>query len=501
MGVFSTTQNFSGRNWYRIKLDVTTSFESANSTRVAVSADVVKYAYGTANGDSPFSNGTARSFNIPNGRLSNGNSAPTQNTADSNNWTFSFTAGSPTNFIPQTQTLWGGFTRFVYPSERSTISVSVQAGPHSLLGSATATISNIPHVRRVTFDASGGTVTTSFIDADSGTNITLPTPTRSGFNFNGWNTTGGTFAGNAGASYNVTATQTLVAQWVTANYTVSFNGNGGTSPADEVVTPGNSFFLPSSTRAGHTLLGWFTASSGGSQVSNPYTPTASITLFAQWTLNTFTINYNANGGTGTTSPTTWTYPTSSGQVRSNNFSRTNFVFAGWATSSGGSVAYNPGDTYFADLTNASGSVTLWAVWTAALPTFSDTTITTTGILGRNISLNADRTVAASPVQGYSIVAGGSGLNPTSWLTINSSGQLSGVPPAVGVYTFIVRANNGGTNNTDSPTLSISIRPAGKRFNGIDYSDFSLARRFDGSTWVDLTIMRRWNGTSWENITN
>lgn len=41
--------------------------------------------------------------------------------------------------------------------------------------------------------------------------------------------------------------------------------------------------LPTLTRDGYTFLGWYTAASGGSKVTSPYTPTsASVTLYAQW---------------------------------------------------------------------------------------------------------------------------------------------------------------------------------------------------------------------------
>ncbi|MDR1249257.1 MAG: InlB B-repeat-containing protein [Treponema sp.] len=82
----------------------------------------------------------------------------------------------------------------------------------------------------------------------------------------------------------------------TTTYTVTFNGNGGSSPSSKTVNAGSSTMLPSITRSGYTLNGWYTASSGGTKAGNAgasYTPSADITLYAQW-------SQSGGGGTTTT---------------------------------------------------------------------------------------------------------------------------------------------------------------------------------------------------------
>jgi len=64
----------------------------------------------------------------------------------------------------------------------------------------------------VTFDYNGGTGTPTSVTVPLGTTITLPTPTLAGYTFNGW-FNGGTFVGNAGASYAAVSDVTLTAQW------------------------------------------------------------------------------------------------------------------------------------------------------------------------------------------------------------------------------------------------------------------------------------------------
>lgn len=75
-------------------------------------------------------------------------------------------------------------------------------------------------------------------------------------------------------------------------------------------------------------------------------------------LSTYTISYNANGGSGAPSKQTKTYGKSL-TLSSTKPTRTGYTFQGWSTSNDSSVEYDPGDTY---TTNA--STTLYAVWKA-----------------------------------------------------------------------------------------------------------------------------------------
>jgi hypothetical protein len=234
-------------------------------------------------------------------------------------------------------------------------------------------------------------------------------------------------------------------------------------------------------------------------------PTSSITGTTSQpppTQYTYTIFYNANGGSGSTPSTSVTTTSTSASltVAANQFSRSGFSFSSWNTNSSGTgTTYFPGNTI--TLTAGSPSITLFAQWTSATPVFTDATITLNWFVGRNYSEAPDRIVTASPVTSYSIIYAGTGLSPLSWLTINSFGQLSGVPPQTGTYTFRVRATNSGVS-TDTATFSLIIAPTGRRF--IDSSSttpISIARRFDGSSWVDLTILKRFDGTNWVDVTN
>ena len=82
---------------------------------------------------------------------------------------------------------------------------------------------------------------------------------------------------------------------------VTFDANGGTVDQSSVVVYYGQTYgqLPVPTREYHTFNGWFTSQEGGTQVTadTKVESTENQTLYAQWTKNTFTLTFDANGGT------------------------------------------------------------------------------------------------------------------------------------------------------------------------------------------------------------
>lgn len=74
---------------------------------------------------------------------------------------------------------------------------------------------------------------------------------------------------------------------------------------------------------------------------------------------TYTVSYNANGGSGAPSSQTKTYGTNL-TLSSTIPTRAGYAFKGWATSSTGAVAYPAGGTY-----SDNSAITLYAVWEVA----------------------------------------------------------------------------------------------------------------------------------------
>lgn len=103
-------------------------------------------------------------------------------------------------------------------------------------------------------------------------------------------------------------------RFVPNNYTVVYNGNGETtgSMANQAVTYDQNFNLTANAyqRDGYRFTGWNTAPDGSGQsfsdgqaVSNlTATDGAVVTLYAQWTPITYTVQFNGNGATSGSTP-------------------------------------------------------------------------------------------------------------------------------------------------------------------------------------------------------
>ena len=134
----------------------------------------------------------------------------------------------------------------------------------------------------------------------------------------------------------------------TPTYAVKYNANGGSgAPSSQTKTYGKTLKLSSTkpTRTGYTFQGWGTSSTDTSvnyAAGANYTSNAAVTLYAIWKVNTYTVTYNANGGTGAPSNQTKTYGVNL-TLSSTRPTRTDYTFLGWGTSeSSTTVEYSPG---------------------------------------------------------------------------------------------------------------------------------------------------------------
>jgi hypothetical protein len=191
-----------------------------------------------------------------------------------------------------------------------------------------------PRVRINAFEQNGGylgsTTLTSPAAGASWSIIILPfeTATNITFEIYGIDSNGsGLFAQDNVATANgvtnsdVSGISISYAYTAATTYTVTFNGNGGSTPSSQTVNAGSSITLPSTTRSGYTLNGRYTSSSGGTKVGNvgaSYTPSSSVTLYAQW---------NQSGGG---------LPDAKGKLTLNGFSDFNgkYVYSALITASG-----------------------------------------------------------------------------------------------------------------------------------------------------------------------
>lgn len=163
---------------------------------------------------------------------------------------------------------------------------------------ATCTVTPASVTYPVTFNPNGGTVSTKSKKVTIGkTYGTLPTPTRTGYEFDGWYTreSGGTKV-TANTSVGTDPPTTLYAHWKGKNYTVTLDANGGTvGMKSRTATYGSEYpALPAPTREGYTFDGWYTQITDGTKVDDNTTVTtaADHTLYAHWHLTPALAPYN-----------------------------------------------------------------------------------------------------------------------------------------------------------------------------------------------------------------
>ena len=148
-------------------------------------------------------------------------------------------------------------------------------------------------------------------------------------------------------------------------HTITFYPNGGEGVmSPDAVFDGESYVikLNTFTLANYTLTKWNTQAdgSGVTYVPGVTIPKVgnSMALYAQWSLNRYTITYNANGGSGNMAADTNVEHFSTYNVKNNTFTRRGYTFTGWSTNAEGTGTIYPADGSF----TVTGAVTLYALW-------------------------------------------------------------------------------------------------------------------------------------------
>ena len=330
----------------------------------------------------------------------------------------------------------------------------------------------------VTWNPNGGSVSPTSTTKTHGSTLgTLPTPTRAAdvqytYTFKGWftATTGGT---QISASTTVTGNVTYYAQWTATprSYTATFNGNGGGTPSPSTITKtyGSELgTLPTCSRTGYTFLGWYTASSGGTKISSTTKITGTVTYYAQWSINSYTLTYNVNGGNAV-SPASKSvqYGSAYGTLPTpTKFSDAEYTyaFAGWYTAASG------GTQVTANTTMGAGNTTIYAHWTATRRSYTIGYQTTYGSLNRTsqsvaygskgsctLTMPSNDAQYTYTFQGWYTAANGGGTKVGSSLTLETPSVTGAatyyayVTRAVNRYTFTFNANGGSTPSSSSIT--------------------------------------------------
>ncbi len=221
----------------------------------------------------------------------------------------------------------------------------------------------------ITFNKQSGTGGTDTIEAvyDSAMPAAAA-PTRTGYMFTGYYDaiSGGTKYYNAEMTttrnWNKAENAVLYARWTPIEYTITYNTDGGTLSGTYQTTytvETETITLPVPAKESCIFLGWYTnADLTGDEVKS--ITNGSIENKEYWVkwVSSYTIVYKANGGSGTMTnqiaglgiPIT---------LNSNTFTKSEYVFNGWAETEIGNPIYPNKGSFTASVSNAK---TLYAKW-------------------------------------------------------------------------------------------------------------------------------------------
>jgi uncharacterized repeat protein (TIGR02543 family) len=192
----------------------------------------------------------------------------------------------------------------------------------------------------ITLNANGGTgITDTTLEFDYDASISLTNPTRLGYSFGGWSDGDNTWSSDDDMPDNDLS---LIAQWDLINYSITyamdFGFNDNANPSTYTVLDSVTFVAP--TKPGHTFNGWFSDGAFTQSITQiPVGSTGAKPIYAKWTINTYTITLDVNGGDAIT-PTSQIVNFAS-TLALPTPTRLGFDFDGWETAEG--VSYGSGN--------------------------------------------------------------------------------------------------------------------------------------------------------------
>lgn len=268
----------------------------------------------------------------------------------------------------------GGGTQYYDADMSSTHNWDINTNPSTLYAKWTV------KQYTVNLDKQGGTGGTSSVTVNYDSAMPSATaPSRTGYTFKGYYSEqngGGTqyYAEDMNSAHNWdidTNPSTLYAKWEANKCTINLDKQGG-SGGTAYVTGTYDSTMPSATapsRTGYTFAGYYTLPNGGgtqyydeNMVSVSYwnITTNTSTLYANWTANTYTLNFDVQKGDAL-SPSTQsvTYDAAYGTLPTPT--RYGFAFKGWYTTPNGGSETDT-EVLTSDIYSIDGDQTIYAHW-------------------------------------------------------------------------------------------------------------------------------------------
>lgn len=236
----------------------------------------------------------------------------------------------------------------------------------------------------------------------------------------------------------------------TVPHTVSFDANGGAGTmANETHSNAASLTANSFNRVGYTFSDWNAALNGsGTSYANgaDYPFASSVTLYAQWTIDSITVTFNANGATGAMAAQAENYGTATA-LSPVTFTEAGYSFTSWNTAANGS-----GSSY-ADVANYpfTSSMALYAQWSVLAPTVTNQPTTQLALNNTVTTFNAGTSAVVFSTQWQVSTNRGSSWSNISGATMTSLNILATSSTNDNQYRCVF-TNASGSATTNAATL-------------------------------------------------
>ncbi|MBR2090198.1 MAG: InlB B-repeat-containing protein [Fibrobacter sp.] len=218
--------------------------------------------------------------------------------------------------------------------------------------------------------------------------ITLPTPTKSGYTFAGWYDQYGYSVGNKIINQS-SGDITLYARWAAVEYKITYTTNDGTLP-DGVENPqiytieSEDITLPTPTKDGYNFVGWYDKEGDDGKLVEKIAKgsTGDTILYAKWSEPIkYTISYNNVENATNNNPTTYTVESDTIQLVATV--KAGYDFVGWFDKDGEEVT--------AIAKGSTGNIELTAKWSDPVK-YEITYVLNGGELPEGVSNPAEYTV-------------------------------------------------------------------------------------------------------------
>lgn len=247
--------------------------------------------------------------------------------------TYDLNCGINNNQNPSSYTVESGNIQILEPTRAGYTFVGWYSDESLTIPSSTITAGSVgnrtfyakwsANTNTIVFDANGGIGTMTNQSALTGSTIMLQQNMfyKEGFRFAGWSTVRGAtsvYSDQSAYTMGVDSSVTLYAVWSQTQFTIQYNLNGGTNSTANPAgynSEAATIVLAAPTKTGNTFAGWYTDSGFTQRITQISTGSSTnFNLYAKWIKNTYTVTFDNNNGTGSTSIKTVTYSEAYGSL-------------------------------------------------------------------------------------------------------------------------------------------------------------------------------------------